>query len=68
MAQFAISPTPGRIYYHLYQPKESIEDAAKAGWHLLGHHSGSELDEGQEYPVFIRGLDKQQLFAFEKNL
>lgn len=67
VAQFAIPPTPGHIYYHLYRPEELIEDAAEAGWHLLGHHSGSELNERRKYPVFIRDLDKQQLFAFEKS-
>lgn len=67
VAQFGIPPTPGHVYYHLYQAKELIEDAAEAGWNLLGHHSGSELNEGQEYPLSIRNLDKQQLFAFEKS-
>lgn len=66
VAQFSVPPTPGRIYYHLYQPDELAEDAARAGWQLLGHHSGTELNEGQTYPERIRQRDKQQLFAFQK--
>lgn len=65
VAQFAIPTTPGRIYYHLYQVDELIADAA-AGWRLLGHHSGSELNEQQRYPAAIRGQDKQLFFAFER--
>lgn len=65
VAQFAIPTTPGRIYYHLYQVDELIADAA-AGWQLLGHHSGTELNENQVYPASIRGQDKQLFFAFER--
>jgi hypothetical protein len=66
VAQFALPPTPGRIYYHLYQAGELLEDAAGAGWRLLGHHSGTELNEDRVYPTLIRREDKQQFFAFEK--
>jgi SAM-dependent methyltransferase len=66
VAQFSVPATPGRIYYHLYQPGELVEDAAEAGWQLQGHHSGTELNEGQVYPETIRHQDKQQLFAFQK--
>ena len=66
LAQFAVPPTPGRIYYHLYRAEALIEDATGAGWRLLGYHSGSELNEGRVYPAFIRGRDKQLFFAFDK--
>jgi SAM-dependent methyltransferase len=67
VAQFALPPTPGRIYYHLYRAEELIEDALNAGWRLSGYHSGSELNEGRLYPEFMRGRDKQLFFAFEKD-
>lgn len=65
VAQFAIPVTPGRIYYHLYRVNELIEDASAVGWHLLGYHSGTELNEGRVYPAAIRQRDKQLFFAFE---
>jgi SAM-dependent methyltransferase len=64
VAQFAVPATPGRIYYHLYRAKTLIEDAASAGWRLLGHHSGTDLNENRVYPALIRRQDKQQFFAF----
>lgn len=66
VAQFSQPATPGKIYYHLYQPGELIADAAAAHWTLLGWHAGSELSEQKKYPVSIRALDKQLFFAFEK--
>lgn len=66
VAQFSLQPTPGLVYYHLYRADELVEDAASAGWRLLGHHSGTELNEDRVYPPAIRGQDKQQFFAFEK--
>lgn len=66
VAQFSLQATPGLIYYHLYRADELVADAASAGWRLLGHHSGTELNEDQVYPPYIRSQDKQQFFAFEK--
>lgn len=66
VAQFSLQATPGQIYYHIYQTRELMEDAAGAGWRLLGHHSGTELSEGRIYPPLIRQQDKQQFFAFER--
>ncbi len=66
VAQFSLQTTPGRIYYHIYRATELIEDAAFAGWQLLGHHSGTELNEDRIYPPAVRERDKQQFFAFEK--
>jgi SAM-dependent methyltransferase len=66
VAQFSVPVTPGRIYYHLYQATELVEDAAGAGWQLRGHHSGTELNEGRIYPDAIRRQDKQQFFAFQR--
>jgi SAM-dependent methyltransferase len=64
VAQFGVPPTPGYIYYHLYRAEELIEDAAAAGWHLLGQHNGTELNEGRVYPSAVRRRDKQLFFAF----
>jgi hypothetical protein len=66
VAQFSLQSTPGRVYYHVYRADELVEDAASAGWHLLGHRSGTELNEDRTYPSAIRAQDKQQFFAFEK--
>lgn len=68
VAQFSLQATPGRTYYHLYRPAELIADAAAANWRLLGHFGGTELGEGRPYPPLIRQADKQQFFAFEKNV
>jgi SAM-dependent methyltransferase len=65
VAQFSLHTTPGKIYYHVYQAAEFIEDATVAGWHLLAYHSGTELNEGRIYPPAIRQADKQIFFAFE---
>jgi ubiquinone/menaquinone biosynthesis C-methylase UbiE len=66
VAQFSLQSTAGLLYYHLYRADELIEDAASGGWRLLGHHSGTELNEDRVYPPAIRRQDKQQFFAFEK--
>jgi SAM-dependent methyltransferase len=66
VAQFSLQTTPGKIYYHVYQAEEFIEDAARAGWRLLSYHSGTELNEDQIYPALVRQADKQLFFAFEK--
>ncbi len=66
VSQFSRPATPGLIYYHIYRALELIEDAAYAGWSLLGFHAGSELSEGRLYPPFIRQQDKQLFFAFQK--
>lgn len=66
VAQFSLQTTSGRIYYHRYRVDEFIDEAANAGWLLLGYHSGSELSEARLYPPGIRGQDKQLFFAFEK--
>lgn len=68
VAQFSLHTTPGKIFYHVYQAQEFIEDAASVGWHLLGCHSGTELNEDRIYPPAIRQADKQLFFAFEKLL
>ncbi len=67
VAQFSLQSTPGLVYYHLYQADELVSDAASAGWRLLAHYSGTELNEARRYPPAIRRADKQQLFAFEKS-
>jgi SAM-dependent methyltransferase len=66
VAQFSLQSTPGRIYYHLYQAGELIQDANQAGWRLLGYHSGAELSEDRVYPAHIRSQDKQLFFGFKK--
>ena len=66
VAQFSQPATKGNVYYHIYRVNEVIEDAALAGWELLGFHAGRELGEGIVYPPEIRGRDKQLFFAFEK--
>ena len=66
VAQFSLQATPGRIYYHLYRADELIQDAGQGGWRLLGYHGGSELNEGQVYPAYVRSQDKQLFFGFEK--
>jgi ubiquinone/menaquinone biosynthesis C-methylase UbiE len=66
VAQFSLPATPGRIYYHLYQADELIQDARRGGWHLLGYHCGAELTEERVYPAHVRSQDKQLFFGFEK--
>lgn len=68
VAQFSLQSTRGNIYYHIYQAPELIEDAARAGWQQLGHHNGTELSEESIYPPHIRKQDKQQFFAFEREV
>lgn len=64
VAQFSLHTTPGKVYYHIYRPDELVNDAAAAGWQLLGHHCGTELSQGRVYPASIRRQDKQQFYAF----
>jgi SAM-dependent methyltransferase len=66
LAQFSLKTTPGRIYYHVYQANELIEDAHYAGWRLIAQHSGTELSEDRVCPPAIRQQDKQLFFAFRK--
>jgi SAM-dependent methyltransferase len=65
VAQFSLQTTTGQIYYHCYQAEELIDDAAQAGWRLLGFHSGTELAENRLDPLPLRRGDKQLFFAFE---
>lgn len=67
VAQFSLQTTSGQIYYHRYRADEFTAEAARAGWLLLGYHSGSELSEDRLYPPVIRGQDKQLFFALEKS-
>jgi hypothetical protein len=62
--QVSLSPTPGRVYYHIYEYNELVEDAAVGNLTLLGCHSGRELSENTKYPPYIRQLDKQVFYAF----
>ena len=66
VAQFSIPSTSGRIYYHIYRADELIEDAASAGWRLLGYHSGAELNAHRTDALAVRRRDKQLFFAFER--
>ena len=66
VAQFSRPATPGRVYYHIYQAKEMIDDAAHSGWRLRAYHAGRELSEGCLYPPLVRDRDKQLFFAFQK--
>ncbi len=68
VAQFSLQATPGKIFYHVYRAGEFIEEAAGAGWRLLGYHSGTELNEARVYPPAVQQADKQLFFAFEKSL
>ena len=62
--QVSLNPTPGRVYYHIYEYNELVEDAAAGNLHLLACHSGRELSENREFPPSIRQLDKQVFYAF----
>jgi SAM-dependent methyltransferase len=66
VSQFSMPPTPGKVDYHLYRAGEMIEDAASAGWYLQTYRAGRELSERTTYPAYIRGLDKQLFFVFQK--
>lgn len=65
--QVSLTPTPGRVYYHLYQHDELVEDATAGGFVLVGYHSGRELNEGQSFAPRVRQLDKQVLYAFRRS-
>jgi SAM-dependent methyltransferase len=62
--QVSLTPTPGRVYYHIYEYNELVEDAAAANLELTACHGGRELSEKREYPPRIRQLDKQVFYAF----
>jgi SAM-dependent methyltransferase len=62
--QVSLNPTPGRVYYHIYEYNELVEDAAAGNLHLLACHSGRELSENREFPSPVRQLDKQVFYAF----
>ncbi len=64
--QVSLTPTPGRVYYHLYRHTELISDARAGGLELRGYHSGRELSEAKTFSPRVRQLDKQVLYAFQK--
>ena len=64
--QVSLRPTPGDVYYHIYDHEELIADAAAGGLELLGYHSGRELAEGRAFGLRARQLDKQLFYAFER--
>lgn len=64
IAQVSLNPTPGRVYYHIYEYNELVEDAAAVNLALIACHAGRELSEKREYPPYIRQLDKQVFYAF----
>lgn len=64
--QVSLRPTPGDVYYHIYEHDELVADAAAGGLTLLGYHSGRELAEGRAFAPRVRQLDKQVFYAFER--
>lgn len=62
--QVSLTATPGRVYYHIYEYNELVEDAAAANLILIACHSGRELSEKREFPPHVRQLDKQVFYAF----
>jgi SAM-dependent methyltransferase len=62
--QVSLNPTPGRVYYHIYEYNELVEDATAANLALIACHSGRELSEKRAYPPRVRQLDKQVFYAF----
>ncbi len=62
--QVSLTPTPGRVYYHIYEYNDLVEDAAVGNLALVACHSGRELSENREYPPYVRQLDKQVFYAF----
>jgi hypothetical protein len=64
ISQVSLTPTPGRVYYHIYEYNELVEDAAAANLSLIACHSGRELSENREFPPRVRQLDKQVFYAF----
>jgi len=67
IGQVSMPPTAGKVYYHLYAHAELVADAKIAGLRLLGYHSGSELAQGTSFGETARRLDKQVLYAFQKD-
>ncbi len=65
--QVSLAATPGRVYYHLYRHTELVADAVAGGFALLGYHSGRELDERRTFSTRTRQLDKQILYAFQRD-
>lgn len=65
--QVSLRPTPGDVYYHIYAHDELVADAAAGDLSLMGYHSGRELAEGRAFAPRVRQLDKQVLYAFERN-
>jgi SAM-dependent methyltransferase len=68
ITQVSLTPTPGRVYYHIYEYNDLVEDAAAANLALLACHSGRELSENREFPPRVRHLDKQVFYAFTPSL
>lgn len=64
ISQVSLTPTPGRVYYHIYEYNDLVEDAAAGNLTLIACHSGRELSENREYPHHVRQLDKQVFYAF----
>jgi hypothetical protein len=64
--QVALPPTPGRVSYHLYRRRELIDDASRAGLHLVASHPGSELSQGDDDPIWIRSRHKQVFYVFRR--
>lgn len=64
ITQVSLTPTPGRVYYHIYEYNELVEDAAAVNLSLIACHSGRELSENREFPPRVRQLDKQVFYAF----
>jgi hypothetical protein len=62
--QVSLNPTPGRVYYHIYEYNELVEDATVANLALIACHSGRELSENRDFPPRVRQLDKQVFYAF----
>jgi SAM-dependent methyltransferase len=62
--QVSLTATPGRVYYHIYEYNELVEDATVANLGLIACHSGRELSENREFPPHVRRLDKQVFYAF----
>lgn len=65
--QVSMPPTDGKVYYHLYAHAELMADARIAGLRLLGYHSGNELAQGVAFGETARRLDKQVLYAFQRD-
>jgi SAM-dependent methyltransferase len=62
--QVSLTPTPGRVYYHIYEYNDLVEDAAAANLTFIACHAGRELSENREFPPRVRQLDKQVFYAF----